>query len=186
MTYVFILALTVTFLVLAAQFESFVHPLVIMLTVPLGLVGAMFGLYATDSSLNIYSQIGIVMLIGLSAKNGILIVEFANQLRDKGVAFEQAIIDAAVQRLRPIIMTSLTTVMSAIPLVLASGPGSESRMVIGVVVFAGVSVATILTLFVIPCAYSMLARRTQSPQATSDKLLEQHDAHPQTQQEREI
>ncbi|MCG7561976.1 efflux RND transporter permease subunit [Pseudoalteromonas sp. McH1-42] len=186
MTYVFILALTVTFLVLAAQFESFVHPLVIMLTVPLGLVGAMFGLYATDSSLNIYSQIGIVMLIGLSAKNGILIVEFANQLRDKGVAFEQAIIDAAVQRLRPIIMTSLTTVMSAIPLVLASGPGSESRMVIGVVVFAGVSVATILTLFVIPCAYSMLARRTQSPQATSDKLLEQHDAHPHTQQEREI
>ena len=173
MTYVFLLALTVTFLVLAAQFESFVHPLVIMLTVPLGLVGAMYGLFITDSSLNIYSQIGIVMLIGLSAKNGILIVEFANQLRDKGIAFEQALVDAAVQRLRPIIMTSLTTVMSAIPLVFATGPGSESRMVIGVVIFAGVSVATILTLFIIPCAYSLLARKTQSPEFLSQKIAEQ-------------
>ncbi len=176
MTYVFILALTVTFLVLAAQFESFVHPLVIMLTVPLGLVGAMYGLFITDSSLNIYSQIGIVMLIGLSAKNGILIVEFANQLRDKGIAFEQALVDAAVQRLRPIIMTSLTTVMSAIPLVFATGPGSESRMVIGVVIFAGVSVATILTLFIIPCAYSLLARKTQSPEFLSQKIAEQAHA----------
>ncbi|KAF7768743.1 multidrug efflux pump [Pseudoalteromonas citrea] len=173
MTYVFILALTVTFLVLAAQFESFVHPLVIMLTVPLGLVGAMYGLYLTDSSLNIYSQIGIVMLIGLSAKNGILIVEFANQLRDKGVAFEQAIVDASVQRLRPIIMTSLTTVMSSIPLVMAVGPGSESRMVIGVVVFAGVSIATLLTLFVIPCAYNLFCKNTQSPEFLAQKLEQQ-------------
>jgi multidrug efflux pump len=132
----------------------------------------MYGLFITDSSLNIYSQIGIVMLIGLSAKNGILIVEFANQLRDKGIAFEQALVDAAVQRLRPIIMTSLTTVMSAIPLVFAAGPGSESRMVIGVVVFAGVSVATILTLFIIPCAYSLLARNTQSPEFLSQKIAE--------------
>ncbi|MBQ4811997.1 efflux RND transporter permease subunit [Pseudoalteromonas luteoviolacea] len=178
MTYVFILALVVTFLVLAAQFESFVHPFVIMLTVPLGLIGAMLGLYLTDSSLNIYSQIGIVMLIGLSAKNGILIVEFANQLRDKGLQFEEAIVEAASQRLRPIIMTSLTTVMSAIPLVLASGPGSESRMVIGIVVFAGVSLATILTLFVIPTAYSILARRTRSPEHTAAALDSQHSAHP--------
>ncbi|MCF6435538.1 efflux RND transporter permease subunit [Pseudoalteromonas sp. MMG022] len=177
MTYVFILALTVTFLVLAAQFESFVHPLVIMLTVPLGLVGAMYGLYITDNTLNIYSQIGIVMLIGLSAKNGILIVEFANQLRDQGIAFEQAILDASVQRLRPIVMTSLTTVMSAIPLVLATGPGAESRMVIGVVIFAGVSVATILTLFVIPCAYNLLAKRTQSPEFISHKLATQEAQH---------
>ncbi|MGY8878428.1 MAG: efflux RND transporter permease subunit, partial [Pseudoalteromonas sp.] len=103
MTYVFILALTVTFLVLAAQFESFMHPFVIMLTVPLGLMGAMFGLWATGLTLNIYSQIGIVMLIGLSAKNGILIVEFTNQLRDKGVEFSEAILQAATQRLRPII-----------------------------------------------------------------------------------
>ncbi|KZN68534.1 efflux RND transporter permease subunit [Pseudoalteromonas luteoviolacea] len=178
MTYVFILALVVTFLVLAAQFESFVHPFVIMLTVPLGLIGAMLGLYLSDSSLNIYSQIGIVMLIGLSAKNGILIVEFANQLRDKGLPFEEAIIEAASQRLRPIIMTSLTTVMSAIPLVLASGPGSESRMVIGIVIFAGVSIATILTLFVIPTAYSILARRTRSPEHTAAALDSQHSAYP--------
>lgn len=173
MTYVFMLALVVTFLVLAAQFESFIHPLIIMLTVPLGLVGAMYGLFITNSSFNIYSQIGVVMLIGLSAKNGILIVEFANQLRDKGVAFEAAIIDAAAKRLRPIIMTSLTTVMSAIPLVLATGPGSESRMVIGVVIFAGVSAATILTLFIIPCAYSLLARNTQSPAFLEKQLAQQ-------------
>lgn len=179
MTYVFILALTVTFLVLAAQFESFVHPLVIMLTVPLGLVGAMYGLFLTDSTLNIYSQIGIVMLIGLSAKNGILIVEFANQLRDKGLPFEQAVIDAAAQRLRPIIMTSLTTVMSSIPLVLASGPGSESRMVIGIVIFAGVSVATILTLFVIPTAYTLLARNTRSPEVTAKQLAAQSQQFPE-------
>ena len=179
MTYVFILALTVTFLVLAAQFESFVHPLVIMLTVPLGLVGAMYGLFLTDSTLNIYSQIGIVMLIGLSAKNGILIVEFANQLRDKGLPFEQAVIDAAAQRLRPIIMTSLTTVMSSIPLVLASGPGSESRMVIGIVIFAGVSVATILTLFVIPTAYTLLARNTRSPEVTAKQLATQSQQFPE-------
>ncbi|WP_372767195.1 efflux RND transporter permease subunit [Pseudoalteromonas sp.] len=178
MTYVFILALTVTFLVLAAQFESFVHPLVIMLTVPLGLVGALSGLFFTNSSLNIYSQIGIVMLIGLSAKNGILIVEFANQLRDKGVAFTEALISASKQRLRPIIMTSLTTVMSSVPLVLASGPGSESRMVIGIVILTGVVVATLLTLFVIPSAYYMLARNTQSPEATEKEISEQANKHP--------
>jgi multidrug efflux pump len=175
MTAVFILALTITFLVLAAQFESFVHPLIIMLTVPLGLVGALSGLLFTDSSLNIYSQIGIVMLIGLSAKNGILIVEFANQLRDRGMAFNDALIKAATQRLRPIVMTSLTTVMSAIPLVLASGPGYESRMVIGIVILTGVLVATILTLFVVPCAYAMLARNTQSPQYTEQQIKQQAD-----------
>lgn len=178
MTYVFILALTVTFLVLAAQFESFVHPLVIMLTVPLGLVGALTGLFFTNSSLNIYSQIGIVMLIGLSAKNGILIVEFANQLRDKGVAFTEALISASKQRLRPIIMTSLTTVMSSVPLVLASGPGSESRMVIGIVILTGVVVATLLTLFVIPSAYYMLARNTQSPESTEKAINDQASDHP--------
>ena len=178
MTYVFILALTVTFLVLAAQFESFVHPFVIMLTVPLGLVGAMLGLWATDLTLNIYSQIGIVMLIGLSAKNGILIVEFTNQLRDQGVEFSEAIVQAASQRLRPIIMTSLTTVMSAVPLVLASGPGAESRMVIGVVVFTGVIVATILTLFVVPGAYYALARKTQSPEFLEHKLKQQETDKP--------
>jgi len=173
MTYVFILALTVTFLVLAAQFESFMHPFVIMLTVPLGLMGAMFGLWATGLTLNIYSQIGIVMLIGLSAKNGILIVEFTNQLRDKGVEFSEAILQAATQRLRPIIMTSLTTVMSSVPLVFASGPGAESRMVIGVVVFTGVIVSTLLTLFVVPAAYYALSKNTQSPEFLQQKLNKQ-------------
>ena len=179
MTYVFILALAVTFLVLAAQFESFIHPLIIMLTVPLGLIGALAGLYFSASSLNIYSQIGIIMLIGLSAKNGILIVEFANQLRDKGIEFKEALIQAATQRLRPIIMTSLTTVMSSVPLVMASGPGFESRMVIGTVIFYGVIVATLLSLFVVPSAYYALARKTQSPEFLQNKLAQQKLDFPQ-------
>ncbi len=168
--FIFALALLITFFVLSAQFESFVHPFVILLTVPLALVGALAGLEIMGMSLNIYSQIGIVMLIGLAAKNGILIVEFANQLRDKGVAFEQALVQASQQRLRPIVMTTFTTVTSAIPLVLASGPGYESRMVIGVVIFAGVSLASIFTLFIVPSAYYWLCRNTGSPQAISQKL----------------
>jgi len=174
---IFVLALLITFLVLAAQFESFIHPLVILLTVPLALVGALGGLHLMGMSLNIYSQIGIVMLIGLAAKNGILIVEFANQLRDKGIEFEQALIGAAQQRLRPIVMTTFTTVTSAIPLVLASGPGAESRMVIGVVIFAGVSLASVFTLFIVPGAYYWLCRNTGSPQAIANKIaLEQQAA----------
>jgi len=168
--FVFLLALLITYLVLAAQFESFIHPFVILLTVPLALVGALAGLEFMGMSLNIYSQIGIVMLIGLAAKNGILIVEFANQLRDKGMAFEQALISAAKQRLRPIVMTTFTTVTSAIPLVLAVGPGAESRMVIGVVIFAGVSLASIFTLFIVPGAYYWLCRNTGSPQAIANEI----------------
>ncbi len=168
--FVFLLALLITYLVLAAQFESFVHPFVILLTVPLALVGALTGLELMGMSLNIYSQIGIVMLIGLAAKNGILIVEFANQLRDKGVAFEQALLSAAQQRLRPIVMTTFTTVTSAIPLVLAVGPGAESRMVIGVVIFAGVSLASMFTLFIVPGAYYWLCRNTGSPQAIANEI----------------
>jgi multidrug efflux pump len=162
--FIFVLALLITYLVLSAQFESFIHPFVILLTVPLALVGALAGLEFMGMSLNIYSQIGIVMLIGLAAKNGILIVEFANQLRDKGMAFEHALINASQQRLRPIVMTTFTTVTSAIPLVLASGPGAESRMVIGVVIFAGVSLASVFTLFIVPGAYYWLCRNTGSPQ----------------------
>lgn len=161
--YVFILALAVTYLILAAQFESWIHPLVIMLTVPLALVGAFIGLYFAGMTLNIYSQIGLVMLIGLAAKNGILIVEFANQLRDAGLAFEEALKRAAMQRLRPIVMTGFTTVFSALPLVMASGPGAESRKVIGMVIFAGVLVSAFMTLYVVPTAYSWLARNTGSP-----------------------
>lgn len=161
--YVFLLALAVTYLILAAQFESWIHPLVIMLTVPLALVGAYIGLYFSNMTINIYSQIGLVMLIGLAAKNGILIVEFANQLRDTGLAFEEALKRAASQRLRPIVMTGFTTVFSALPLVLASGPGAESRMVIGMVIFSGVLVSAFMTLYVVPAAYSWLARNTGSP-----------------------
>lgn len=177
--FVFLLALLITYLVLAAQFESFVHPFVILLTVPLALVGALMGLELMGMSLNIYSQIGIVMLIGLAAKNGILIVEFANQLRDKGSEFEDAIISASQRRLRPIVMTTFTTVISAIPLVLASGPGAESRMVIGVVIFAGVSLASIFTLFIVPGAYYWLCRNTGSPEGISkqiDKLSQSNSA----------
>lgn len=174
---IFALALIITYLVLAAQFESFIHPLVIMLTVPLGMAGALGGLYLAGMTLNIYSQIGLVMIIGLVAKNGILIVEFANQLRDQGVEFMEAIQQAAVQRLRPITMTAFTTVMSAIPLIVTSGPGSESRMVIGMVIFAGVAFASLLTIYVVPAAYVLLARHTGSPNAISQQLdaLEQQD-----------
>jgi multidrug efflux pump len=168
--FIFLLALAITFLVLAAQFESWIHPLVIMLTVPLALLGAFIGLYLSGMSLNIYSQIGLVMLIGLAAKNGILIVEFANQLRDAGTEFETALRKAAMLRLRPIVMTGFTTVFSALPLILASGPGSESRMVIGMVIFSGVLVSAFMTLYVVPVAYFWLARNTGSPMQLSNEV----------------
>ena len=168
--FIFALALLVAYLVLAAQFESFVHPFVIMLSVPLAVAGGLFGLYVTGQSLNIYSQIGLIMLIGLAAKNGILIVEFANQLRDEGRAFREALVEASALRLRPILMTAITTVMGAVPLILASGAGAESRVVIGVVVFAGVLFSTLFTLYVIPAAYLLLARNTGSPEDTAHAL----------------
>lgn len=168
--YVFALALAVTYLILAAQFESWVHPLVIMLSVPLALVGAYIGLYLSGISVNIYSQIGLVMLIGLAAKNGILIVEFANQLRDAGMVFEEALKKAATQRLRPIVMTGFTTIFSSLPLVLASGPGAESRMAIGMVIFSGVLVSAFMTLYVVPTAYLWLARHTNSPMMRSREV----------------
>jgi multidrug efflux pump len=160
--FTFVLALLVVYLVLAAQFESFIHPLVILLTVPLAIAGALLGLYLTGQSLNIYSQVALIMLVGLAAKNGIL--------RDDGVEFEEAISKAAEQRLRPIIMTAITTIMGAIPLLLAFGAGSESRYVIGVVVVSGVSAATLFTLFVVPMAYRFLARHTGSPQDVANQL----------------
>ncbi|MFT4747049.1 MAG: multidrug efflux pump [Congregibacter sp.] len=168
--FIFALALAITYLVLAAQFENWIHPLVIMLTVPLALVGAFIGLYFAGMSLNIYSQIGLVMLIGLAAKNGILIVEFANQLRDAGVEFEEALRKAATQRLRPIVMTGFTTIFSSLPLVLATGAGAESRTVIGMVIFAGVTVSAFLTLYIVPTAYYLLARNTGSPNARAKKI----------------
>lgn len=176
--FIFALSLLVVFLVMAAQFESFIHPLVIMLTVPLAIAGALVGLYFTGQSINIYSQVALIMLVGLATKNGILIVEFANQLRDEGQGFEQALLNAAGQRLRPILMTSITTIMGAIPLLLASGAGSEARIVIGIVVASGVSVATVLTLFVVPLAYNLLARNTHTPQTVSRQLNAELDAAP--------
>lgn len=177
--FVFILALVIAYLVLAAQFESFVHPFVIMLMVPMAILGALIGLYLGDLTLNIYSQIGIVMLIGLAAKNGILIVEFANQLRDAGMSFDQALVRAAQQRLRPIVMTAFTTLMSAMPLILGSGPGAESRMVIGVVVFSGVALSAFLTIFVIPSLYSLLARNTTSPMKLTNDISALEQQYPE-------
>lgn len=170
MVFIFVLGLLVVFLVLAGQFESFVHPLIIMLGVPMAIGGALLGLWLTGNSLNLYSQIGLVMLIGLAAKNGILIVEFANQLRDQGMDFDQALTEASVLRLRPILMTGVTTVAGAVPLVLAFGAGAETRSVIGIVVISGVSMSMLLTLFVIPVLYSFLARGTGSPEATAKRL----------------
>ncbi|MGM0535877.1 MAG: efflux RND transporter permease subunit [Pseudomonadota bacterium] len=164
------LGILVVFLVLAGQFESFVHPFVIMLTVPLAICGALLGLYFTGQSLNIYSQVGLVMLVGLAAKNGILIVEFANQLRDQGVGFHEALVEAAVTRLRPIVMTAVTTMAGAVPLIISSGAGAETRLVIGTVILCGLAAATVFTLFVVPVAYDLLARRTGSPGDVARRL----------------
>jgi len=160
----FLLALVIAYLVLAAQFESFRHPLIIMTTVPLAIVGALLGLKIFGSSINIYSQIGAIMLIGLAAKNGILIVEFANQLRDRGVDFREAIIESSKTRLRPVLMTSMCTAFGSIPLLLATGAGALARQSIGAVVFFGVTCSVLLTLIVVPTVYGLIARNTHSPE----------------------
>jgi multidrug efflux pump len=163
----FAFALLVVYLVLAAQFESFIHPIVILVTVPLALTGAMLGLWLFNSTLNIFSQIGGIMLIGIACKNGILIVEFANQLRDRGVAFADAVIQSAATRLRPVLMTSLCTAFGAVPLMLAHGAGSESRQSIGATVFFGTVVSLGMTLYVVPALYLLIARNTRSPEYMS-------------------
>jgi len=156
--------------VLAAQFESWIHPLIIMLTVPLAVTGALAALWASGISLNIYSQIGIIMLLGLMAKNGILIVEFANQLRDKGLDVHEAILQGAIMRFRPVLMTTISTIFGAIPLVLATGAGAESRAAIGVVILGGLLFAATLTLFIIPVLYNLLARYAKSAGAIEKAL----------------
>jgi multidrug efflux pump len=171
-TAAFGLALLLVFLVLAAQFESWITPAVIMLTVPLAAAGGLFGLVMMGSSLNIYSQIGLIILIGVAAKNGILIVEFANQLRDQGRTIKQAIVEASALRLRPIIMTSIATGFGALPLMLWQGAGAGSRQTIGVVIVSGAFFATLLTLFVVPVIYGALARFTRSPDYTARKIEE--------------
>ena len=168
----FALALLLVFLVLAAQFESWITPAVIMLTVPLAAAGGLFGLLMAGSSLNIYSQIGLIILVGIAAKNGILIVEFANQLRDQGRSIKEAIIESSTLRLRPIIMTSLASAFGALPLMLWQGAGAGSRQTIGVVIFTGALFATLLTLFVVPVIYGVLARYTKSPEWTARKIEE--------------
>jgi multidrug efflux pump len=177
--FTFAMALLIVYLVLAAQFESFVHPFTIMLTVPLAVLGALAGLWAFGSSLNLFSQVGIVMLIGLAAKNGILIVEFANQLRDEGMALRKAIVEASVVRLRPIVMTSIATVVGAIPLLIGSGAGATSRVTIGITIVFGVLLSTILSLFLVPAIYLRLARYTGSPEAVTRELEKLDAAHPE-------
>ena len=155
--FAFVLAIVLIYLVLAAQFESFKDPLVIMLTVPLAVAGALIFMYSFDQTMNIFSQIGIIMLIGLVAKNGILIVEFANQKQEAGIPKMAAISEAALQRLRPILMTSASTILGLLPLVFASGEGAQGRIAMGIAVVGGMLVSTLLTLYVIPSMYSFIS-----------------------------
>lgn len=157
--FAFVLALLLIYLVLAAQFESFIDPLVIMITVPLALAGALLSLWAFDLTFNIFSQIGMIMLIGLVTKNGILIVEFANQLRERGFGKTEAVVEAAVMRLRPILMTSLAMSLGALPLALSLGEASTSRIPLGVVIVGGIMFSLILTLYVVPAMYSFLSTK---------------------------
>ncbi len=171
------LALLIVFLVLAAQFESFVHPIIIMLSVPLAITGALATLYLTGITLNVYSQIGLVMLIGLVAKNAILIVEFANQLREQGRSIKDAVEESANARLRPILMTTIATVFGAMPLALASGAGAESRSSIGWVIVGGVTFSTLLSLFIVPVLYSLLAKFTKPSSHVANKLRSLEDEY---------
>ena len=157
---VFAMALVFIFLVLAAQFESFIDPLVILLSVPLSMIGALLALKWSGGSLNVYSQIGLITLVGLITKHGILIVEFTNQLREEGVNLVDAVVKASSQRLRPILMTTFAMVLGALPLALATGAGAESRMQIGWVIVGGMSLGTLLTIFVVPTMYLLFARRS--------------------------
>ena len=150
-------ALVLIFLVLAAQFESFKDPLVIMFTVPLAIFGALVFMWLSGQTMNIFSQIGIIMLIGLVAKNGILIVEFANQKQLAGLPKLQAIEEAAAQRLRPILMTSISTVLGLLPLAFASGEGANQRIAMGVAVVGGMVVSTFFTMFIVPAIYSYIS-----------------------------
>jgi multidrug efflux pump len=168
----FALALLVVFLVLAAQFESFIHPFVILLSTPLAVTGGLLALWVTGQTLNVFSQIGMVLLIGLMAKNGILVVEFANQLRDRGMSVRDAVLEASVVRLRPILMTSIATVLGAVPLAMATGAGAESRQALGVVIVGGITLSTIVTLYAVPALYLLLAPYTKPIGAIAAKLAD--------------
>jgi HAE1 family hydrophobic/amphiphilic exporter-1 len=166
----FSFALIVVLLVLAAQFESFVSAIIIMFTVPFGLAAAIFAIAISGGSLNIYSQIGLVMLVGIMSKNGILIVEFANQLRERGYRVSDAIREACRIRLRPVVMTMIATVAGGVPLVLMGGPGAEARQALGWIVVGGLGVSAVITLFVTPVAYLLLARFSKPRTAEAERL----------------
>jgi multidrug efflux pump len=175
---VFVLALLFIFLVLAAQFESFVDPVVIMLSVPLSMIGALLALKWSGGSLNVYSQIGLITLVGLITKHGILIVEFTNQLRHQGMDIVDAVVKAASQRLRPILMTTGAMVLGALPLALSHGAGAESRQQIGWVIVGGMSLGSLLTIFVVPTMY-MLFARARVPGANEAAVRDTaHQPHP--------
>ncbi|KAA2236751.1 efflux RND transporter permease subunit [Salinarimonas soli] len=180
------LALLVVFLVLAAQFESWVAPLIIITTVPLAVTGGLLALWWTGQSLNIYSQIGMILLIGLMTKNGILITEFANQLREQGLSVREAVTEASVMRLRPILMTSIATIGGAVPLALSTGAGGEARAAIGSVIVGGVSLSTLLTTLVVPCIYLLLAGFSKPSNHVSSMLdrLRERYGHGKTEGER--
>ncbi|NND45176.1 MAG: efflux RND transporter permease subunit [Xanthomonadales bacterium] len=170
LAFTFGIALLVVFLVLAAQFESFIHPIVIMIAVPLAIAGGLLGLYLTATSFNIFSQIGLIILIGIATKNGILIVEFINQVRETGEEFENSIVKAATIRLRPVLMTTISTTAGSVPLMLATGPGAISRVNLGIVMFFGVLLSAFMTLYIVPAFYKLLARNTRSRNAVAQKL----------------
>jgi multidrug efflux pump len=171
-SFAFLLALVLIYLILAAQFDSFIDPLIIMLTVPLALAGAVLTLWVYDQTLNIFSQIGVIMLVGLVTKNGILIVEYANNLREKGATIMEAAIEASKLRLRPILMTSLAMVFGALPIALSLGAASTSRKPLGLVIVGGVMFSLVLSLFIIPVIYTFLSRRKVIEAGLTDKLGE--------------
>jgi len=170
-------ALLIVFLVLAAQFESWVAPITIMLAVPLALTGGLMGLLLAGQTLNVYSQIGMILLIGIMTKNGILIVEFTNQLREQGMEMFDAVLEASVTRLRPILMTSIATVCGAIPLMLTGGAGAESRQAIGTVIVGGVSLSTLFTLFIVPSLYLLIGSYTKPRNFIVEELAKQEREH---------
>ena len=170
---VFGFAAVIVLLVLAAQFESFISAVIIMTTVPFGIAAAIYAIYFTGGSINYYSQIGLVLLIGIMAKNGILIVEFANQQRDRGESVREAIEHAAMTRLRPVLMTALSTLLASTPLIFGAGAGAESRAALGWVIFGGLGFATIFTLFLVPVTFLLLAGISKPRAAEGDLVADE-------------
>jgi multidrug efflux pump len=176
--FAFVFALLLIYFVLAAQFESFRDPIAILLTVPLAIVGAVGALWLFGQTLNIFSQIGMIMLIGLVTKNGILIVEFANQQREQGLSPLEAALEAAVSRFRPVLMTSLSTILGILPIALALGAGSESRRSMGIAVVGGLVIGTVLTLLVIPAMYTLLTSSSGGRQAIEPEEVSEKESEP--------